>query len=292
MDLPVCRICLEPDDRENLVAPCGCKGSARYVHRACIDEWRASAGSWKVEACTVCRQPFVGLGPAPPPKKASGLLSFLSRADPRSTPDPALRPGLLLSSTNAPDLDPSSFWFQCVVLLVEHDDRGSVGLVLNKPCGAPKPEDAALASRSRRAGATYESVQGGFAPWDNDAIFALAKSRSDAQALARPGGRVVAAAPDLFVARFAAPARPRVSYANRFRGLFRRRKPAGDEAPPPPAPPADGASLDLRVVHLTADWGYRQLDDECRAGHWRAHPRASPASVALLPSRGMWAGLQ
>ena len=93
MDLPVCRICLEPDDRENLVAPCGCKGSARYVHRACIDEWRASAGSWKVEACTVCRQPFVGLGPAPPPKKASGLLSFLSRADPRSTPDPALRPG-------------------------------------------------------------------------------------------------------------------------------------------------------------------------------------------------------
>ena len=68
--------------------------------------------------------------------------------------------------------------------------------------------------------------------------------------------------------------------------------PLPHEAPAPPPAPADGASLDLRVVHLTADWGYRQLDDECRAGHWRAHPRASPASVALLPSRGMWAGLQ
>ena len=36
-----CRICLASDDTDSLIAPCDCRGSARWVHRACLDEWRA-----------------------------------------------------------------------------------------------------------------------------------------------------------------------------------------------------------------------------------------------------------
>ena len=36
-----CRICLGSDDGDDLIAPCLCRGTARYVHRACLDEWRA-----------------------------------------------------------------------------------------------------------------------------------------------------------------------------------------------------------------------------------------------------------
>nr|XP_009779487.1 PREDICTED: uncharacterized protein LOC104228672 isoform X2 [Nicotiana sylvestris] len=35
-----CRICLESDGRD-FIAPCKCKGSSKYVHRECLDQWRA-----------------------------------------------------------------------------------------------------------------------------------------------------------------------------------------------------------------------------------------------------------
>jgi hypothetical protein len=40
-DLRQCRICLSTDDPDSLIAPCLCAGSSKYVHRACLDEWRA-----------------------------------------------------------------------------------------------------------------------------------------------------------------------------------------------------------------------------------------------------------
>lgn len=42
-DERVCRICLESDatDEDPHIAPCRCKGSMRWVHRSCLDEWRA-----------------------------------------------------------------------------------------------------------------------------------------------------------------------------------------------------------------------------------------------------------
>ena len=33
-----CRICLSSDELESLIAPCSCRGSAKWVHRACLDE--------------------------------------------------------------------------------------------------------------------------------------------------------------------------------------------------------------------------------------------------------------
>tara|TARA_B110001452_G_C15202619_1_gene417285 strand:+ start:136 stop:1236 length:1101 start_codon:yes stop_codon:yes gene_type:complete len=40
---PMCRICLETDapDDDPLIAPCRCSGSMKWVHRKCLNEWRA-----------------------------------------------------------------------------------------------------------------------------------------------------------------------------------------------------------------------------------------------------------
>tara|TARA_R100001163_G_C5058030_1_gene194588 strand:+ start:757 stop:1746 length:990 start_codon:yes stop_codon:yes gene_type:complete len=43
--LPTCRICLEEDDKANMFTPCRCSGSLFYVHRACLNEWRATSNN-------------------------------------------------------------------------------------------------------------------------------------------------------------------------------------------------------------------------------------------------------
>ena len=37
----ICRICFDGADAETLIAPCMCAGTQLWVHRACLDEWRA-----------------------------------------------------------------------------------------------------------------------------------------------------------------------------------------------------------------------------------------------------------
>lgn len=46
-----CRICLEPDDKENFIQPCLCKGSALNVHEACLAQWLFVSKSKKCEIC-------------------------------------------------------------------------------------------------------------------------------------------------------------------------------------------------------------------------------------------------
>ena len=36
-----CRICFDTNDPESLIAPCMCSGTQRWIHRACLNEWRA-----------------------------------------------------------------------------------------------------------------------------------------------------------------------------------------------------------------------------------------------------------
>lgn len=47
-----CRICMEPG--ENMMSPCRCKGTIRYVHRACIQEWVRKNHL----RCTACDTPY------------------------------------------------------------------------------------------------------------------------------------------------------------------------------------------------------------------------------------------
>eukprot|EP00300_Choanocystis_sp_HF-7_P018831 c20152_g1_i3.p1 GENE.c20152_g1_i3~~c20152_g1_i3.p1 ORF type:complete len:974 (+),score=223.64 c20152_g1_i3:181-2922(+) len=41
----ICRICLDGRGSGNLVAPCKCKGSMRYVHVGCLNAWRTSSNN-------------------------------------------------------------------------------------------------------------------------------------------------------------------------------------------------------------------------------------------------------
>ena len=55
-DEPVCRICFCGDETgENLISPCLCSGSMKWVHASCLDEWRASsANARSFHRCDQC----------------------------------------------------------------------------------------------------------------------------------------------------------------------------------------------------------------------------------------------
>ncbi len=50
----VCRICLEEDSPETMIAPCLCKGGSKWVHRECLDEWRTNERDRAFSKCTEC----------------------------------------------------------------------------------------------------------------------------------------------------------------------------------------------------------------------------------------------
>ncbi|MCD7447359.1 hypothetical protein HAX54_027836 [Datura stramonium] len=52
-----CRICLESDGMD-FIAPCKCKGTSKYVHRECLDQWRAVKEGFAFSHCTTCKAPF------------------------------------------------------------------------------------------------------------------------------------------------------------------------------------------------------------------------------------------
>ena len=54
-----CRICLDDEcTREDVIAPCACKGSAQWVHRNCLNQWRATREDRAFSRCTECLQDF------------------------------------------------------------------------------------------------------------------------------------------------------------------------------------------------------------------------------------------
>jgi len=53
-DEKVCRICLEEDSPETMIAPCRCKGGSKWVHRECLDEWRTNEKDRAFSKCTEC----------------------------------------------------------------------------------------------------------------------------------------------------------------------------------------------------------------------------------------------
>eukprot|EP00270_Netrium_digitus_P012137 TRINITY_DN3920_c0_g1_i2.p1 TRINITY_DN3920_c0_g1~~TRINITY_DN3920_c0_g1_i2.p1 ORF type:complete len:321 (+),score=47.58 TRINITY_DN3920_c0_g1_i2:126-1088(+) len=53
---------------EPLIAPCSCKGSQKYVHRSCLDHWRATKEGFAFAHCTECKAEF-RLRPKIPPDR-------------------------------------------------------------------------------------------------------------------------------------------------------------------------------------------------------------------------------
>jgi E3 ubiquitin-protein ligase DOA10 len=48
-----CRFCLEDDTHTNVIAPCLCKGSAKYVHELCLSKWyeKKPESGYKCSSC-------------------------------------------------------------------------------------------------------------------------------------------------------------------------------------------------------------------------------------------------
>ncbi|XP_059456583.1 uncharacterized protein LOC132186613 isoform X2 [Corylus avellana] len=64
-DQPQCRICLDSGG-EDLIAPCHCKGTQKYVHRSCLDNWRSTKEGFAFAHCTECRAMFILRANVPP----------------------------------------------------------------------------------------------------------------------------------------------------------------------------------------------------------------------------------
>ena len=64
----MCRFCLEESPSDQLVAPCKCEGSHKYVHLACLRRWQDTVGREmpKAHTCDVCRGRYtIPLPPLP-----------------------------------------------------------------------------------------------------------------------------------------------------------------------------------------------------------------------------------
>ena len=50
-DEDICRICLDTEDKEDLVRVCRCKGSAKYAHKSCILRWFQFSCRYECQLC-------------------------------------------------------------------------------------------------------------------------------------------------------------------------------------------------------------------------------------------------
>ena len=58
----LCRICLDGAPASDLIAPCLCRGTQLWVHRDCLDEWRAT-GRGAFSQCGECCTPYILVPP-------------------------------------------------------------------------------------------------------------------------------------------------------------------------------------------------------------------------------------
>ncbi|RNC58446.1 hypothetical protein TcCL_ESM03910 [Trypanosoma cruzi] len=55
----VCRICRSKKPVDDLFAPCACDGSAKYVHKKCLEKWRAmTLNTEHRRVCAECKTPY------------------------------------------------------------------------------------------------------------------------------------------------------------------------------------------------------------------------------------------
>lgn len=58
--LKQCRICLENDNKNDMISPCLCDGSLSCVHRTCLDYWRTeNAHKKSSQYCEICKFKYV-----------------------------------------------------------------------------------------------------------------------------------------------------------------------------------------------------------------------------------------
>ncbi|DBA13518.1 TPA: hypothetical protein GDO54_018420 [Pyxicephalus adspersus] len=50
-DRPMCRICHEGSNQEDLLSPCECTGTLGTIHRSCLEHWLSSSNTSYCELC-------------------------------------------------------------------------------------------------------------------------------------------------------------------------------------------------------------------------------------------------
>ena len=61
-DIPECRICLESEEEEKgeLISPCVCAGSQKYIHRSCLNRWRdGNRDGPAFTNCELCKYEYI-----------------------------------------------------------------------------------------------------------------------------------------------------------------------------------------------------------------------------------------
>tara|TARA_B110000008_G_scaffold276829_1_gene316852 strand:+ start:1516 stop:2454 length:939 start_codon:yes stop_codon:yes gene_type:complete len=57
---PECRICFDQIDNDELISPCRCKGTSKWVHRGCLNKWRMiNKNREPNRKCMECREEYV-----------------------------------------------------------------------------------------------------------------------------------------------------------------------------------------------------------------------------------------
>ena len=55
-----CRICLEDESKGELIAPCACDGTIKYVHSECLNRWRFNdINIFSRTNCEICKKPYL-----------------------------------------------------------------------------------------------------------------------------------------------------------------------------------------------------------------------------------------
>lgn len=55
-----CKICFEGEEFGELISPCGCDGSIKYVHRKCLNQWRFNnINLISRTKCEICERPYL-----------------------------------------------------------------------------------------------------------------------------------------------------------------------------------------------------------------------------------------
>jgi RING-variant domain len=140
-----CRICLEEEDETSMIAPCLCKGSMKWVHRSCLDEWRRNEQDRAFSQCTECHFQYHFM------KKEDAPESFWNQ--------PRTKFCLFLSR----DIFVVALLLQCLIglfgLIVMLLDRGQHWNLTHIFDTTDSPYSACLANSSSSSSSSYSSYE-------------------------------------------------------------------------------------------------------------------------------------
>lgn len=60
-----CRVCYEESDKVDLISPCGCKGSAQFICKDCLNHWlKGNKGNRHYFECNECKKKYIRFSPS------------------------------------------------------------------------------------------------------------------------------------------------------------------------------------------------------------------------------------